>query len=168
MKKLTQAKDKSDKAIGTRPSRKTAPTVEQAAALGLREEIDGSRQVLLVTSLDTGRWVLPKGWIERGETARDAARREAAEEAGLSGTLDREPLGCFSYLKLRPRRGDANCQVAVYVLRDVIENPSWPEKQHRRRAWFSLEDAARLVDEPELGGLFGDLADQAAPKRQTA
>lgn len=162
MKKLTQAKDKALRAIGAKPSRKAPRTVEQAAALGLRELADGAREVLLVTSLDTGRWVLPKGWVERGETARDAARREAIEEAGLTGTLDREPLGCYSYLKLRPRRGDATCQVAVYLLRDVIENPVWPEKLQRRRAWFPIEEAATLVDEADLSALLLGLAHREA------
>lgn len=162
MKKLTQANDKALKAIGTKASRKAPPTVEQAAALGLRELANGAREVLLVTSLDTGRWVLPKGWVERGETARDAARREAIEEAGLTGRLDREPLGCYSYLKLRPRRGDANCQVAVYLLRDVVENPVWPEKQQRRRAWFPIEEAASLVDEADLSTLLVGLAHREA------
>jgi 8-oxo-dGTP pyrophosphatase MutT (NUDIX family) len=162
MKKLALAKDKALRAIGAKSSRKALPKGEQAAALGLREVADGKSEVLLVTSLDTGRWVLPKGWVERGETARDAARREAVEEAGLTGTLDREPLGCFSYLKQRPRRGDANCQVAVYVLRDVVENPVWPEKPQRRRAWFPIEEAASLVDEADLSALIASLAHREA------
>ena len=54
-------------------------------------------QVLLITTRKTGRWVIPKGNIGKGHNARQAAEREAHEEAGVRGDVEKVPLG--SYIK---------------------------------------------------------------------
>ena len=59
-------------------------------------------QVLLVTSRDTGRWVLPKGWPMAGKTAEAAAAREAWEEAGVEGLVQAQSIGRYCYDKIRP------------------------------------------------------------------
>ena len=72
--------------------RKPAKRGRQCAALPLQER-DGETHVLLVTSRETRRWVLPKGWTEkRGRGARQAAQ-EAFEEAGILGRLGTTPIG---------------------------------------------------------------------------
>src|SRR5690554_4171964 len=76
----------------------------QVAALPWRYGKDGQIEVLLVTSRGSGRWVLPKGWPEGRETLTEAARREAAEEAGISGTMSDNALGIYFYTK-QLRRG---------------------------------------------------------------
>ena len=43
---------------------------------------DGGR-VLLVRRSDDGRWAMPGGWVEPGETPAEAAVRETLEETGL-------------------------------------------------------------------------------------
>lgn len=55
---------------------------EQTAALCTHPQ---TGQVLLITSRDTGRWVLPKGWPMRGRSMAQAALIEAWEEAGVEG-----------------------------------------------------------------------------------
>jgi 8-oxo-dGTP pyrophosphatase MutT (NUDIX family) len=122
---------------------------DQAAALALRT-VNGRLEILLVTSRDTGRWVLPKGWIEPGESPLETALREASEEAGLKCTGETQPIGRFSYTKKRPRRGDRLCQVDVYQLAVTRQLKSWPEDKQRQRAWFDLRDAAAVIDESEL------------------
>ncbi|MCB1509721.1 MAG: NUDIX domain-containing protein, partial [Hyphomicrobiaceae bacterium] len=71
----------------------------QIAALPYRRRDDGVFEVCLVTSRDTGRWVLPKGWPMRGRTNWEAAAREAYEEAGLVGEIEKSPVGRFPYWK---------------------------------------------------------------------
>ena len=55
-------------------------SIRQAAALAIRRG-----RVCLITSRNGKRWVIPKGWIEPGQTAGETALQEAYEEAGLVG-----------------------------------------------------------------------------------
>lgn len=134
----------------------TQTPVNQASALvwrkiGKKKKIE----VLLITSRDTGRWVLPKGWIEDGEDGAEAARREAWEEAGVEGPIQDDPLGQYSYEKVED--GDEAplaCLVAVYALAIERQAKDWPERDERERKWVAPAKAAKLVDEPELQELL--------------
>src|SRR5688572_9375274 len=70
----------------------------QVAALPWRHGDDGV-EVMLITSRDTGRWVLPKGWVKKGEALWIAAAREAREEAGITGSVSRSEAGRYRYEK---------------------------------------------------------------------
>lgn len=70
----------------------------------VRTETNGELRVLLVRSKDGAHWVLPKGRIEPGETARQAAIREVREESGVVGEVVGE-LGVDSYTVKTPKRG---------------------------------------------------------------
>src|SRR3546814_5625705 len=59
--------------------------IKQVAALPYRIEPDGAARILLITSRETRRWIIPKGNPIRGLEAHQAAAREAFEEAGISG-----------------------------------------------------------------------------------
>lgn len=119
---------------------------------------DGELEVLLVTSRDTGRWIIPKGWPIAGKTVAESALQECWEEAGVVGDLDHAELGAYRYHKRRPKRGDLNCTVAVFSIRvDHLED-DFPERDQRRRKWFKPAKAARKVNEPELGLLLNHLA----------
>jgi len=116
-----------------------------------------NRELLLVTSRDTGRWIVPKGWIEDGEDGADAALRETWEEAGMvCEVMPGGPIGHFRYIKQRPRRGDAVCDVDVYLLKMVEEKDQWPEKDQRRRKWFPIATAIGLVGEDGLKEVIRD------------
>lgn len=122
----------------------------QAAAVALRKGKTGL-EILLVTSRDTGRWIVPKGWIENGEDGAAAAAREAWEEAGVRGKHEPEgPVGSYSYFKTYPKRPGVHCDVGVYILRDVTEKSHWPEEKARKRRWASVKDGLDMLDEPEL------------------
>ena len=114
----------------------------------------GSVEVLLITSRDTGRWVIPKGWPMTGLTLGGAAAREAWEEAGVRGTLDETGLGAFSYDKILKPGTALHCRVNVYGLRVSELADKFPERKMRRRKWFDHAKAARKVAEPELRGLL--------------
>lgn len=125
---------------------------------------DGQPEVLLVTSRDTGRWVIPKGWPMTGITAPAAAAREAWEEAGVEGRVDPLCLGYYSYEKVLGRRRKAGpdalpsviCLVAVYPVQVEQLQDVFPEMHQRRRKWFSPAKAARKVYERELQALLRD------------
>jgi 8-oxo-dGTP pyrophosphatase MutT (NUDIX family) len=131
------------------------PCRVQVAALPWRRAADGSVEVLLVTSRETKRWVLPKGWPEGREDLNEAAAREAAEEAGVSGAIAREEIGHFFYGKKLRSGMEWRCQVHVFPLEVDQIADKWPERKKRKRQWFAAQDAARLVQEPDLGELIG-------------
>ena len=138
-----------------------APEAAQVAALCWRMH-KGRVQVLLVTSRDTGRWVLPKGWPMAGKTADAAAEREAWEEAGVEGLVQALPVGRYCYDKIRPDATVLRCCVEIFPLRVRRLKSEFPEHKERRRKWFSAGEAASLVAEAELGDLLRRLDETPA------
>jgi 8-oxo-dGTP pyrophosphatase MutT (NUDIX family) len=129
--------------------------VDQAAALCQRVDSDGKTEILLVTSRDSKRWVLPKGAVEKKESSSQAAAREAFEEAGVTGAVQGKPLGRYVYVK--PKEGVV-CLVTVHriLVEDCAE--MFSETGQRIAEWVSILEAARRVDEPELKSLIASLA----------
>ena len=114
----------------------------------------GFLKILLVTSRDTGRFVIPKGWTEEKLTNPQAAALEAFEEAGVTGNIKDEPCGSYAYTKLIGPGFVLPCIVDVYPMQALKILPKWPEKGERSRHWFDLDDAASKVAEPELADLI--------------
>ena len=110
-------------------------------------------QILLVTSLKAGRWIVPKGWPEKGLTPGQSAAREAWEEAGVTGTLHENAIGLFSYVKLGDKR-HLPCVALVFPLLVQSLSDDYPEAKRRTRAWFGRKKAAAAVREPELAHLL--------------
>lgn len=117
----------------------------------------GKTQILLITSRDTGRWVIPKGWPMAGKSGAQTAQQEAWEEAGVVGQIHDESLGNYSYSKRMQRRVDIPCAVQVFALRVEALKPDFPERRQRQRKWFNATKAARKVDETDLRKLLLDL-----------
>jgi 8-oxo-dGTP pyrophosphatase MutT (NUDIX family) len=125
----------------------------QVGALPIRRGADGALNVLLVTTLQTQRWIIPKGWPLPDRQDWAAAAVEAREEAGVLGRAGEGSIGSYTYEKHRPT-GPVPVRVAVYLLEVVEELETWPECARRRRAWFTLAEAAEAVREPELRELL--------------
>jgi 8-oxo-dGTP pyrophosphatase MutT (NUDIX family) len=121
----------------------------QVAALPWRKTKDGIK-VMLVTSRDTGRWVLPKGWPEFGEQFCEAAAREAGEEAGLKGAISTHEAGRYYYSKGLADGSVTRCEVLVYALEVDDVADKWKEKGQRRRKWVTPAKAAEMVAEADL------------------
>ncbi|WP_245456088.1 NUDIX hydrolase [Rhizobium leguminosarum] len=114
--------------------------VAQAGALCYRRNENGGVEVLFVGSRRNGRWGIPKGHVEGGEVSSAAALREAFEEAGVAGVVDKTVFGMFSYRKdTSPNR----YQVAVHLLHVSRIAEKFPEKNIRKTQWFPLKDAVR-------------------------
>lgn len=127
---------------------------------------DGEIEVMLITSRDTQRWVIPKGWPKKKMTPYELAALEAYEEAGLEGKIDDEPLGFYHYMKRLKRGEETLCRVDVYPLLVQCQLLDWPERGQRQLRWMAPDQAARLVDEKELSWLlraFGPGEDAVPP-----
>ncbi|WP_165361276.1 NUDIX hydrolase [Lichenibacterium ramalinae] len=122
---------------------------KQVAALPVRLDAAGRIQVLLITSRETKRLIVPKGWPMKGRKDYRAAAIEAQEEAGLIGRVAKKPIGTYTYWKRRPEHFDL-CRVKVYILAVERQLPTWREKGQRQGAWFLVDDAADLVDDAGL------------------
>ena len=126
----------------------------QYAALPWRKNGDGAVEILLITSRESRRWVIPKGWPMKGKAPEAAAAQEAYEEAGVLGEPRHKQLGIYHYDK-RLRSGRLqHVRVQVYALQVQEARDIWPEMAERDRLWSSPAEAANLVDEPELRALL--------------
>ncbi|MEZ2410666.1 NUDIX hydrolase [Bosea sp. RCC_152_1] len=128
----------------------------QVASLPLRRSADGSVEICLITSRETRRWLIPKGWPMKGLAAWHAAAREAREEAGLLGDIDKTPIGTYRYWK-RLKFGWELVEVVVFVLSVTRMLSNWREKGQRTNCWVSLEEAVERVQEPELQDVIGQM-----------
>lgn len=125
----------------------------QYAALCTRRK--GKRtEVLLITSRDTGRWILPKGWPMEGKTGAEAALIEAWEEAGVIGHLTGPPVGSYASQKVLIDSHPMPCRVEVHPVHVEKLAARFPEKGQRRRKWTGVKKAAKLVIEPELAAIL--------------
>jgi 8-oxo-dGTP pyrophosphatase MutT (NUDIX family) len=144
------------------PPKKKAPSKRvQYAALPYRRKGKSAPEVLLVTSRETGRWIIPKGWPLKGKAPHKAAAREAREEAGVTGKINRRSVGSFSYEKRLKGGKVVVCEVQVFVLKVKRQQASWLEKGERKVKWLSRAKAAKTVGDRVLGTIIRTL-----PKRK--
>jgi 8-oxo-dGTP pyrophosphatase MutT (NUDIX family) len=128
----------------------TNPILHQAGVIAYRI-LDGKVRVLLVTSRDAGRWIIPKGNIKAGEMPCKAAENEAYEEAGVKGTIiGSSPLGMYTYFKKLDSGEALAATVEVYLLRVKERLKKWPERNERKLSWVSTKEAVTLVEEPGI------------------
>lgn len=131
---------------------------KQVGALPLRKASKNKLEVLLVSSRDTGRWVIPKGWPSKRMSDSAAAAREAKQEAGVTGKIAKRPCGNYRYRKIEMDNVRL-IDVDVYVLWVKKEKNQWKEMAERQRVWFDVLTASRKVREPRLKALIAALAD---------
>jgi 8-oxo-dGTP pyrophosphatase MutT (NUDIX family) len=126
----------------------------QYGVLPWRLDAGGEMEVLVITSRETRRWVIPKGWPIKGLSPGMAAAREAYEEAGVEGYASLAEIGAYRYDKrLKSGRLQA-VEVGVYSLQVSEERAEWPEMHQREKRWVTQSHAAELVDEPGLKSLI--------------
>ncbi|GLK84432.1 NUDIX hydrolase [Ancylobacter defluvii] len=133
-------------------------TLEQIAALPFRVSPEGQLEILLLTSRETHRAVIPKGWPIKNHKDWKSAQVEARQEAGVIGEIGRKPFGEYRYWK-RLDQHFALIKVEVFPLAVTRQLADWPERHERVQRWFQAEGAALLIDEPELGDLIRDFAE---------
>jgi len=136
--------------------------IRQVAALPYRTEADGSVRVMLITSRETQRWVIPKGNPIKGLRAHEAAAQEAYEEAGAEGIACPTHIGSYSYAKRRKTGLVKTIAVDVFPFAVTGQAAEWPEQDERTTAWFTLPNAAAAVDELELKTIIARFREPAA------
>jgi len=132
--------------------RKIAPVkrihFDQSGLIPYRKK-DGKTEVLLVTSIRKKNWIVPKGFIEYNMTPFQSAKKEAFEEAGVRGSNSTKILGSY-----KVRKNGSELLTKIYAMKVTRVFKDYPEKNLRKRKWFSVYDAAKKVDISELGTII--------------
>ena len=110
-------------------------------------------EILLIQD-SKGRWTIPKGHIEPGETAKVTARREIEEETGLKNVSILTWLGKIHF---KYRRMDKlvlmTTQIYLVQSLDSHEMPT-PEKWMKGIKWFSFTDALDAIEYDDIEKLM--------------
>jgi len=138
-----------------RPGASIQEIVREPTAGGVvfRRNKNGEIEILLIQDAKD-RWTIPKGHIEEGETAQQTAKREIAEEAGLSDT---EVLGWLGKIHFRYRRVDRLVLMTtqIYLVRakgntDAIKKEEWMNGIK----WFTFHEALDQIEYEDIGKLM--------------
>ncbi|MBB3302203.1 8-oxo-dGTP pyrophosphatase MutT (NUDIX family) [Rhizobium sp. BK077] len=119
-------------------------------------------EVLLITSRDTGRWVIPKGWGMAKKRSFEVAKQEAWEEAGMKGRVWKRSLGSYKYPKVLEGGDVVLACVRVHLILVTRIEEFFPEKGQRTLRWFVPAEAAEAANEPDLKNLLGKVPDEIA------
>ena len=114
-----------------------------------------SVEILLITSRQTKRWIVPKGWPKK--SPHHTAKSEAYEESGVRGKIRSRALGSFEYCKTSSRGHEHRCRLKVFPLAVKSQAKKWPERRERITRWFKLKEAARRCSDPALSRLLRKL-----------
>jgi len=144
-----------------------APLHIQYAALPWRRE-KGAIEILLITSLKTRRWIVPKGWPVDKLIPPECAAHEALEEAGVAGAMGEKALGTYRYKKLRKSGEILPCIVHVYALEVQSRGRTWVEKKARDSRWCTVAEAVARVADPGLRRLIVKFAKKDRARRREA
>jgi 8-oxo-dGTP pyrophosphatase MutT (NUDIX family) len=129
------------------------PPVMQLAAICYRTT-DTGVEVLLITSLGTGQWLIPKGWPKKNQSSNQTALEEAFEEAGVIGDISEEPMGEYRYQKTNKVGVPLNCVASVYEVAVTGMAENFPEAGRRQHVWLAPELAAKKVSHTDLARLL--------------
>ena len=146
--------------------RKVRPPVRvQYAALPYRFSEAAALEILLVTTRQTRRWIIPKGWPIKGLRPAKSAAREAFEEAGIRGKIGSKSIGLFTYDKMLDENGIVvPCEVRVFPLLVTRQSEVWPESEQRLVQWAEPGKASSLVKEQGLKLLIAAFAKKIASR----
>ncbi|MGO6986554.1 NUDIX hydrolase [Hyphomicrobiales bacterium] len=111
-------------------------------------------EILLVTSRQSRRWVIPKGWPMRRKKPFETAATEAWEEAGVQGSVRKKPIGRYTYLKELGPDVVSPCMVDLFQIEVERLTDDFKERGERVLVWVSPDEAARRVRELELKSLL--------------
>jgi 8-oxo-dGTP pyrophosphatase MutT (NUDIX family) len=137
--------------------RRMPKALKQFAALPVAM-MDGRLHVLLITSRETRRWIIPKGHPEKNLGASALASLEAFEEAGVSGNIQPEPIGSYQSSKRLVSGKSLPCEVTVFRLDVTHHLDDWKEKCQRERRWLPLAEAAEAAGDGGLGAFLAQLS----------
>jgi 8-oxo-dGTP pyrophosphatase MutT (NUDIX family) len=79
----------------------------------------------------------------------ESAKKEAYEEAGVTGTNETIELGEFIW-----DRSIGKCHIKIFSMEVLKIIDDYPEKEKRKRKWFPVSEAAKQVKVPEISNLI--------------
>lgn len=123
-------------------------TVEKTSAGGVVVTDDDGLKVCLIRPIGRRVWGLPKGGLEQGESAEEAAVREVAEETGIDGLIDGE-LGSIDYTFYS--RGEStriHKTVFYYLMRAVGGDTAGHDHEVSEARWVTIDEALDLMTYP--------------------
>ena len=138
-------------------SKEPAPNL-QFAALPYRRRDGGVFEVMLITSRETRGWIIPKGWPVQRLTPHEIGSARSMGGGGRIGRIGEHPIGVFHYEKQLADGSKVPCTVTVFALEVEQQLTSWPEQDRRSTHWFTSQEAACAVNEPELRAIMQNLA----------
>jgi phosphohistidine phosphatase len=143
------------------PERRRRPAYyyHQSAVIPFRVR-KGEPQILVIYSSNRKHWIVPKGIMDPGLTARESAAKEAWEEAGVEGRIYDGSLGAYTN-----RKWGAPCQVEVFAMEvtHLVPEKKW-EESHRGREWVTPEQAVKRLKHKALKPMVRMLAEMLRAK----
>jgi phosphohistidine phosphatase len=133
---------------------------DQAAVIAFRHNGEGI-EICLIRNKGGKKWKIPKGFVDPGETAQQAALKEAREEAGLLGRLVGEALGSYEYEKW-----NLDLTVAVFLMEVKAIDDDWEESRFRERSWAPLDEAFTRLKKHPVRSLLSDAADRLERRKR--
>jgi 8-oxo-dGTP pyrophosphatase MutT (NUDIX family) len=128
-------------------------------ALPYRFTPDAALEFLLVTTRQSRRWIIPKGWPIKGLRPAKSAAREAFEEAGVRGRVGAKSVGLFIYEKILDATGGRlSCEVRIFPLLVKRQSETWPEIAQRTAQWVTPDKALAMIEEPGLKAVIAAFA----------
>jgi 8-oxo-dGTP pyrophosphatase MutT (NUDIX family) len=127
---------------------------QYGALCSRRAPVGDGIEILVITSRDSGRWIIPKGWPIKGKKPYEVAAVEASEEAGVRGIVHKKPIGHYTYLKELDNGDFVPCVVDVFEIEAAEQRADFKERGQRVSAWVSPDEAARRLREIELKSLL--------------
>jgi 8-oxo-dGTP pyrophosphatase MutT (NUDIX family) len=122
-----------------RPAAERVATIRAAGGIVCRPGPDGRPEIAVIHRPAQDDWTLPKGKLDPGETAEQAALREVEEETGLRCRITR-PAGCTAYVDRRGR----DKIVCYWVMHPLGGNFSPTEEVDRMR-WLTADEAPEVL-----------------------
>jgi 8-oxo-dGTP pyrophosphatase MutT (NUDIX family) len=124
-------------------------------------DYEGELSVILVTSMDGRRWVLPKGHIEPHLSANESAEKEAFEEGGIEGVVSNVAIGFYDYFK-QSNKNSTVYRVSLFPMKILRLLKDWPEANLRTRQWMTIRQAIDAVKEKDAQLLLKKFGEEMA------
>ena len=119
---------------------------------------NGSIELLLITSIKKQKWIFPKGFIEFNLSAFESAKKEAYEEAGVIGENETVELGSFEL-----KKKNSSSFVKIFSMEVTKELKDYPEKNLRKRKWFTVKEALENIENSDIKNFVNKLEMKVKP-----
>ncbi len=150
--------------MGKPAIRKTSAALVQYGALPYRRTLNGTLEIMLITTKRSRRWIIPKGDPIKGLKPAKSAAREAFEEAGIRGSIGEKSIGAFRFQKTLDSAPNVLCEVKVYPLNVKQQMREWPEASQRTARWFDPAEAQAAVKDAGLRALIARFVEKTSAK----